>query len=53
EKLEQVSITLARHNPDSVPIRSEIEAIWEPIVLRDDWQPFYELLKQIRHSVID
>ncbi|MEB3212826.1 MAG: YdiU family protein [Leptolyngbyaceae bacterium] len=53
EKLEQVSITLARHNPDSVPIRSEIEAIWEPIVLKDDWQPFYELLKQIRHSVIE
>ncbi|MEO1520035.1 MAG: YdiU family protein [Cyanobacteria bacterium J06633_2] len=53
EQLQQVRQTLAQHNPDIVPIRSEIEAIWEPIVLNDDWQPFYNLLKHIKQSVID
>ena len=43
--------TLAQHNPDIVPVRPEIEAIWEPITLHDDWQPFYDLLKRIQQSV--
>jgi uncharacterized protein YdiU (UPF0061 family) len=53
EALDRVQRQLDRHNPTMVPIRSEIEAVWEPIVLHDDWQPFHTLLKQIRQSVID
>lgn len=49
--MDQVTQTLAQHNPDVVPVRPEIEAIWEPITLQDDWQPFYDLLKRIRNSV--
>ncbi|MEM7768889.1 MAG: YdiU family protein [Cyanobacteria bacterium P01_A01_bin.37] len=50
EQLNGVSETLAQHNPDIVPIRPEIEAIWEPITLHDNWQPFYDLLKRIKQS---
>ncbi len=52
-ELELVSKTLAQHNPSRVPIRSEIEAIWEPIANDDNWQPFYDLLNSIRQSVIE
>jgi uncharacterized protein YdiU (UPF0061 family) len=46
--LEAMSTTLHRYNPQVVPIRPRIEAIWEPIAQDDNWQPFYELLEQIR-----
>ncbi len=35
-------------NPSKVPIRPEIEHIWSAITEQDDWQPFYELVKQIK-----
>lgn len=44
---------LNQHNPSTILIRPEIEAVWEPITTNDDWQPFYDLLKRIRESVID
>ncbi|WP_202225566.1 protein adenylyltransferase SelO family protein [Okeania sp. KiyG1] len=28
-------------------IRPIIESVWEPITVEDNWQPFYDLLKQI------
>jgi uncharacterized protein YdiU (UPF0061 family) len=39
---------MARYNPETVILRPEIEAVWEPIVVDDNWQPFYELLKRIK-----
>jgi uncharacterized protein YdiU (UPF0061 family) len=51
DELERIPNRLCRHNPNLVLLRSEIEAIWEPIVADNDWQPFYRLLKQIRESV--
>ena len=39
---------LRRHNPQTVLLRPEIEAIWEPIVAEDNWQPFYQLLAKIQ-----
>ncbi|MGF1513774.1 MAG: YdiU family protein [Elainellaceae cyanobacterium] len=45
---EAVSARLAQHNPKVVPVRPEIEAVWEPIVAQDDWQPFHALLERIR-----
>lgn len=52
-ELEAVPSRLAHHNPDLVPVRPEIEAIWEPIVSDDDWEPFNTLLKRIAQSVRD
>lgn len=53
DEMEAIARRLNRHNPTTVIIRPEIEAIWEPIAQDDNWQPFYDLLKQIRESVED
>lgn len=53
DEMESIARRLNRHNPTTVIIRPEIEAIWEPIVQDDNWQPFYDLLKQIRECVED
>lgn len=39
---------MVRLNPRTVPLRPRIEAIWRPIVIEDDWEPFYELVRQIQ-----
>ncbi|MBP0000403.1 MAG: YdiU family protein [Cyanobacteria bacterium SID2] len=46
-ELEATTERLRCLNPLVVPVRSEIEAIWEPITLENNWQPFYELLARI------
>ncbi|MGF1535287.1 MAG: YdiU family protein [Elainellaceae cyanobacterium] len=48
ENLAAIAAQLTQHNPKTVPVRPEIEAVWEPIVAEDDWQPFYGLLARIR-----
>jgi uncharacterized protein YdiU (UPF0061 family) len=48
EDLEQVQNTLDEYNPSIIPVRPIIEAIWEPITIEDNWQPFYDLLEQIK-----
>lgn len=50
--LAAVQHLLNAHNPDCVITRPEIEAIWEPIVAEDNWEPFYQLLQRIEQSVI-
>jgi uncharacterized protein YdiU (UPF0061 family) len=40
--------TLRKTNPETVLLRPEIEAIWEPITLEDDWQPLYQLLQRVQ-----
>jgi len=52
DEMTAVKQRLESHNPDRVIIRPEIEAIWEPIVEADNWEPFYELLRSIRKSVV-
>jgi uncharacterized protein YdiU (UPF0061 family) len=51
-EIDCIALRLSQHNPTTVIIRPEIEAIWEPIVQADNWQPFYELLARIRNSVV-
>lgn len=46
--VEQVARCLRQHNPVVVLLRPEIEAIWEPIVAADNWQPFYDLLAKLQ-----
>ena len=48
ENLKQIKNNLNKYNPQIVPVRPIIEAIWEPITRENNWQPFYDLLKQIK-----
>ncbi len=47
-EMELISDRLQRHNPKTVLLRSEIEAVWEPITHNDDWDPFYDLVQKIQ-----
>ncbi len=47
-ELEEIQKRLQRYHPTVILLRPEIEAVWEPIVTEDNWQPFRELLQQIR-----
>lgn len=46
--LANIQPTLRTTNPETVLLRPEIEAVWEPITLEDNWQPFYDLLKRVQ-----
>lgn len=47
-EVTQASVCLQQNNPNVVLLRSEIEAVWEPIMAEDNWQPFYDLLARIQ-----
>ena len=47
-ELEHIARRMARCNPKTVLLRPQIEAVWEPIVQEDNWEPFYELLRRIQ-----
>jgi serine/tyrosine/threonine adenylyltransferase len=49
EAMAEVAQCLRQTNPETVLLRPEIEAIWEPITVEDNWQPFYNLLDRIQH----
>ncbi|EKQ69611.1 hypothetical protein OsccyDRAFT_2249 [Leptolyngbyaceae cyanobacterium JSC-12] len=48
DELDAVARRLETYNPLTVPIRPEIEAVWEKIVEEDDWTDFYKLLNTIK-----
>lgn len=39
-------------NPVTVLLRPEIEAVWEPITVENDWQPFADLLKRVQEPFL-
>jgi uncharacterized protein YdiU (UPF0061 family) len=47
-EMVQIKTRLQINNPITVPVRSLIEAVWEPITEADDWSTFYDLLERIR-----
>jgi serine/tyrosine/threonine adenylyltransferase len=47
-ELNSIASTLSRSNPQTILLRPQIEAIWEPIAQSNDWEPFYQLLTKIR-----
>ncbi len=47
-ELDSIRDRLRQYNSPVGLVRPEIEAIWEPIVQDDNWQPFYDLLHRIR-----
>jgi len=48
DEIDKIAQHLAHINPKTVLLRPVIEAIWEPITNEDNWQPFYDLVKQIQ-----
>lgn len=47
-ELEAMQARLQKYNPLTALTRPTIEAVWEPIALADNWEPFYTLLDKIR-----
>ncbi|NET26654.1 MAG: YdiU family protein [Okeania sp. SIO1I7] len=47
DELKAMVERLKQYNPQQSLIRPIIESVWEPITVEDNWQPFYDLLKQI------
>jgi serine/tyrosine/threonine adenylyltransferase len=48
DQIEQVGQTLTQVNPKTVILRPVIESVWEPIAQDNNWQPFYNLVKEIQ-----
>jgi uncharacterized protein YdiU (UPF0061 family) len=48
DEFEKVGQTLIEANPKTVIVRPIIESVWEPIAQEDNWEPFYNLIKEIR-----
>lgn len=48
DELDDIKDRLNYYNPQIVPVRPIIEAIWHPITTEDNWQPFYDLLNQFK-----
>jgi serine/tyrosine/threonine adenylyltransferase len=47
-ELSSIESILDRANPQTILLRPQIEAIWEPITQENNWEPFYDLLAKIR-----
>jgi serine/tyrosine/threonine adenylyltransferase len=47
-ELSSVGNILHESNPQTILLRPQIEAIWDPIAQENNWEPFYELLAKIR-----
>jgi uncharacterized protein YdiU (UPF0061 family) len=48
DRIDVIAQTLTVHNPKTALLRPVIESIWEPIAQEDNWQPFYDLIKDIQ-----
>jgi uncharacterized protein YdiU (UPF0061 family) len=48
EAMDSVFQRLQQVNPKIALLRSVIESVWEPITNEDNWQPFYDLVRQIQ-----
>ncbi|MEG4046466.1 protein adenylyltransferase SelO family protein [Microcoleus sp. Pol17_C1] len=48
DDMDKMADCLRRHNPEQSLLRPTIEAVWEPITIDDNWEPFYELLKRLQ-----
>ena len=47
-EMAAIKARLQQNNPATVPLRPEIEAVWEKITEGDDWRSFYDLCDRIR-----
>jgi uncharacterized protein YdiU (UPF0061 family) len=53
QAMTTVARQLRRTNPKTILLRPAIEAIWEPITLSDDWEPFYQLLQNLQAPFLE
>jgi uncharacterized protein YdiU (UPF0061 family) len=49
DDMDKMAQRLRKHNPEQSLLRPTIEAVWEPIALEDNWQPFYDLVERIQN----
>ena len=49
--MSAIATRLSQHNPITVLIRPEIEAVWQTIVETDNWEPFYQLVQKLQKAV--
>ncbi|MBC6475135.1 MAG: YdiU family protein [Hormoscilla sp. GM102CHS1] len=47
-EMDNVASRLEKYNPKTVLLRPAIESVWEQIVASDNWQPFYQLVQDIK-----
>ncbi len=48
DEMDNIAQRLQQNNPKTVLLRPVIESVWEPIANEDNWEPFYNLLRQIQ-----
>ena len=48
EEMESIASCLQQYNPRIALLRPAIESVWEPIFLEDNWEPFYQLLRELQ-----
>ena len=48
DEVTEVSENLKKYNPQKVIVRPVIEEIWEAIAQDDNWQPFYDLIEDMK-----
>ncbi|MBC6478938.1 MAG: YdiU family protein [Hormoscilla sp. GM7CHS1pb] len=47
-QMDNVASRLEKYNPKTALLRPAIESVWEQIVASDNWQPFYQLVQDIK-----
>ena len=47
-EMDNIAQTLNKYNPQTVILRPVIESVWESIAREDNWQPFNDLIEEIR-----
>jgi len=47
-ELDAIATRLKNNNPYVVPVRPEIETVWQSITENDDWTGFYDLLERVQ-----
>jgi uncharacterized protein YdiU (UPF0061 family) len=52
DEMDQIAERLRQHNPVTVLLRPEIEAVWQRIDQEDNWSPFYDLLGRIQNPYL-
>jgi uncharacterized protein YdiU (UPF0061 family) len=48
DELDAIADRLQKYNREVPLLRSRIEQVWEAIANEDNWEPFYQLLQQLR-----
>ncbi|HLP91297.1 MAG TPA: YdiU family protein [Nostocaceae cyanobacterium] len=50
DDMDTIAKTLTEYNPQTALLRPVIESVWEAIAEEDNWQPFYDLVKNLQQG---